>query len=211
MNLSMEHIAVDQKKFKRLKLNRVILSVYLPIAALTLALVMRPDQIGFEDPIFWFFGVSHLLLLSLISYFMLSDLDQSNKKYRFIWVLSTILLAILSLRPGAFGFELEFFAEYDYFSETRRCFIYGLFAAFVSGVLVYRSQFRVSRPDRYLVVALSLLPAYVGLTMLNIHCLYDDLGHIFISHWLPGIFSFFIMGLIGALLLKRKNARASSI
>ena len=207
MKKIIDHIVADNRKSRRTKTNRIILSVYLPIAALFLGLLLRPDQIGLDEPLFWLFGGTHLVLVAVICYTMLMDLDVANKKYRLIWVLSTILLIALSLRPGTFGFEFDFINEYQFYIETKRCFIYAFITVFVSGALIYRLESMVSQPDSRLVFALSMLPAYTALAMLNIHCLSDDFKHIFISHWLPGLAFFIPMALFWSWLIKRKHKK----
>jgi hypothetical protein len=183
-----DFIVNDVQKPKLDSKRSLQIALVLPSLSLVLALLLRPDQLGYDSHFFWLFAMCHLLLVGTTSMIFLRFF--SSRIWSITSIAAAVALLFLSLRPGTFGFEYRFANPDEFWSESTRCFAYGLITIVSTSVCLYFFLRRSQLPQKKLVYFLSIAPGLCGLAMLNIHCISDHVGHIGLSHWLPGLLAF---------------------
>ena len=183
-----DFIVNDVQKPKLDRKRSLQIALVLPSLSLVLAILLRPDQLGYDSPYFWLFAMCHLLLVGISSIIFLRFF--SSRVWSITSIAAAILLLFLSLRPGTFGFEYQFANPDEFWSESARCFTYGLITIVSTSACLYLFQRSSQLPQKKLIYFLGLSPGLCGLAMLNIHCISDHVGHIGLSHWMPGILAF---------------------
>ena len=183
-----DFIVNDVQKSKLDSKRSLQIALVLPSLSLVLALLLRPDQLGYDSHFFWLFAMCHLLLVGITSMIFLRFF--SSRIWSITSIAAAVALLFLSLRPGTFGFEYRFANPGEFWSESTRCFAYGLITIVSTSVCLYFFLSRSQLPQKKLVYFLGAAPGLCGLAMLNIHCISDHVGHIGLSHWLPGLLAF---------------------
>lgn len=200
---SYSFIVEDLKKSKNAKRLRNLLGVLLSALAIALGLLLRPDELGLSEPLYWAFVVPLVLILLSLPSLLGHDSAGSETRWRLFWGLLGVAI-FLSSRPGQFAFEYVYASETEFWKETYNCFLNGIISSVAATGLILLFLKYLPVPSERWIRALSFLPGVVGIVMLNVHCPTGDLRHIGLAHWVPGLGLFLPVYFLVRLLLLRK-------